>query len=378
MTPRTPAWVASAAILFVLAAQPLEAGTVTAVTVAPNPANAGAMVTVSVTGTNPCGAAHIIYGDGAAITYAITGLPTSHTHVYGAPGTFTITAKGMGNCDGETSTTIRIEGPAPAPPAPPQPALTALTLSPQTTRPNEAVTITLEGRGSCSVALEFGDGNAQTAQGELPQRVRHNYLVAGDYVVAATAQGPCTGAHRSTLRVAAPAPPGALSAVTLSTQTATPRQPVMITVEGAGACAVTIDFGDGNSQTLRGELPHRVSHAYAAERTYDIVATTSSPCTGVRTARLRVENPRAPRVTDIAVRPNPTRANQAVTIAIEGQGSCGLTVDFGDGNSQDLSGALPLRVSHNYPLAGVYEIVATAKAPCTGTRVTVLDVVRRD
>jgi hypothetical protein len=35
---------------------------------------------LTASGTNPCGAAYIDYGDGTAITYAITGLPTTQTH----------------------------------------------------------------------------------------------------------------------------------------------------------------------------------------------------------------------------------------------------------------------------------------------------------
>jgi hypothetical protein len=366
-----------AAVLVVLAPIAAGAGTVTGVSVTPSPAAAGATVTVTVTGTNPCGAAHIIYGDGDAVTYPITGLPTSHAHVYKVAGTFTIVAKGMGNCDGETSTTVRVEGPPPPPPPPPQPTLTAMTLSPQPTRPGSPVTITLEGRGGCTVALDFGDGNTQTVQGELPQRVRHNYLVGGEYAVAAAAQGPCTGAHRAVLRVEAPPPPppsGTLSGLTLSPQITRPGQAVTLTLEGRGACAVAVDFGDGNTQSVRGELPLRVSHTYAVERTYDITATAQSPCAGSRTARLRVEAALRPRVTDIAARPNPTRENEAVTITVEGQESCTVTVDFGDGNSQKVSGAFPLGVSHNYPLAGSYDIVATGDAPCGGVRTTVLDV----
>jgi len=356
------------------------AGTVTGVSVAPNPAAAGATVTVTVTGTNPCGAAHIIYGDGDAVTYPITGLPTSHTHVYKAGGTYTIVAKGMGNCDGETSTTIRVEGPPPPPPPPPQSTLTAMTLSPNPTRPGTPVTITLEGRGGCGVAVDFGDGNNQTLQGELPRRVRHNYLIGGDYPVVATAQAPCTGTHRVVLRVEPPAPPpspGTLSGLTLSPQPARPGQAVTITVEGRGGCAVGVDFGDGNVQDVRGQLPLHVSHTYALERTYEVQATAQPPCVGSRTAQLRIEAAQRPRVTDVAARPNPTRENEPVTITVEGQQSCTVTVDFGDGNSQKVSGAFPLRVSHNYPLAGSYDIVATGDAPCSGVRTTVLDVRRR-
>jgi hypothetical protein len=365
-----------AAVLTLLAARPLIAGTVTGATVAPNPATTGTTVTVSVTGTNPCGAVHVIWGDGAAITYPITTLPSSHTHAYGTPGTFTIVAKGMGNCDGEVSTNLRIEAP-PTPPAPSSPPmLTGVATSTPTTPPNVPVTITLDGRGACAVTVEFGDGNAQSVQGELPQRVRHNYPAAGTYTVSAAAQGPCTGAHRTVVNVAA-ARAGLVTRVALSSESVAPQEAATITIEGTGTCAVEVDFGDGNTQAVHGALPQRVTHTYSVARIYDVTAIAQPPCGGSRTARLRVEAARAARVTDVFVKPSPTRRNQPVTITIEGQGSCGVAVDFGDGNKDELSGPLPLRVTHNYPLDGAYEIVATAKAPCTGTRATVVDVLRR-
>src|SRR5207237_742342 len=142
------------------------AGTVTGVTVAPATAHVGAPVTVTVTGTNPCGAAHVNWGDGTAITYAITGLPSSHTHAYAQSGAYPIVARGMGNCDGEASTRIEITAPPlpPPPPAPPEPrsgAIAAMTFTPSPGVARQPVTITINGRGPCAFAVEYGDGNRQ-------------------------------------------------------------------------------------------------------------------------------------------------------------------------------------------------------------------------
>src|SRR5260221_14430670 len=98
------------------------AGTVTAVKASAASVAVGATLSVTASGSNPCGAAFINYGDGTAITYAITGLPTTQTHAYQAPGTYAIVARGMGNCDGEVAT--RVEGTGrgrrrPPPPPPP-------------------------------------------------------------------------------------------------------------------------------------------------------------------------------------------------------------------------------------------------------------------
>ena len=66
-------------------------GSVTNVTLSPRTNIAGGTISVTATGTNPCGAARINYGDGEAITYALTALPVTQTHVYPKAGTYTIT-----------------------------------------------------------------------------------------------------------------------------------------------------------------------------------------------------------------------------------------------------------------------------------------------
>ena len=87
----------------------------------------GAVLSVTVSGTNPCGAAHINYGDGTAITYAITGLPVTQTHTYDKPGTYAIVPRRMGNCDGKA-------------------------------------TIDIAGHGACAITVAFGDGKSAGTQ----------------------------------------------------------------------------------------------------------------------------------------------------------------------------------------------------------------------
>src|SRR5262245_37860214 len=83
-------------------------GTITGVTVSPATVPTGAAATVTMTGTNPCSAAQVTYGDGSAFTYPIGGLPASASHAYDNPGTYTITATGTGTCDGEASTRLTV------------------------------------------------------------------------------------------------------------------------------------------------------------------------------------------------------------------------------------------------------------------------------
>jgi hypothetical protein len=64
-------------------------------------------------GTNPCGLVNINWGDGVGWYHAVPQLPYSYGYAWAAPGTYTITAFGGGNCSGQASTTITVTGAEP-------------------------------------------------------------------------------------------------------------------------------------------------------------------------------------------------------------------------------------------------------------------------
>ena len=73
-------------------------------------------------GNNPCGAVFLDFGDGTqGVTYAITQLPATMIKEYFQTGTFRVTARGMGNCDGSATTEVRVTRARPQPAPPPQP-----------------------------------------------------------------------------------------------------------------------------------------------------------------------------------------------------------------------------------------------------------------
>lgn len=191
-----------ATLSFALAVSPTK-GSVTGVSVAPATVETGQEVAITVEGTNPCGAVHLITGDGAAVTHPITGLPSTHAHTYRKPGKYSIVAQGMGNCDGEATTTIDVTGKPLDPDSPPAPRaeLRGLEIEPHPGRPGEPVTFTLAGEGTCEVVLEFGDDSTRTVRGALPQRGSHTYADAGRYTITATATAPCEGRHSQELEV---------------------------------------------------------------------------------------------------------------------------------------------------------------------------------
>jgi hypothetical protein len=257
------------------------AGTITGVQASVPSLAVGATLSVTASGTNPCGAALINYGDGAAITYVITGLRTTQTHAYQTPGTYAIVARGMGNCDGEATTRIEVTGQA---------------------APNEI-----------------------TGVGFTPT-------------------------------------PGVV------------RQPVAINVVGRGGCAFTLSFGDGNQQEVNGPLPQRINHTYALAQTYTVIVAPVAPCVGKFTERLQVAARGGERITGLTIDPMPAEARRGVTIVVEGVGTCGYRIDYGDGNHEDRTKPLPNRLHHVYNTPGSYIIAVEASGTCEGRTQRTLDV----
>lgn len=119
---RAELWAMAALLAVPIAVQ--QRGVVNGVVVPKAPAQVGAPVEITVTGSNPCGAVRIDPGDGTErITHAITEVPTTVRYVYRKAGRFEVRAEGMGNCDGVVATAIQVNPPPPPPPvAAPPPA----------------------------------------------------------------------------------------------------------------------------------------------------------------------------------------------------------------------------------------------------------------
>lgn len=254
-------------------------GVVTAVRADRASVDVGVPVHVTVSGSNPCGAAFIDYGDGTAITYPIVNLPTTQTHVYQKPGAFVIGARGMGNCDGQVSTRIQITGQAAPPPPPAAPAITGVSFDPRPGVVRQPVSVAIAGHGTCRFTVAYGDGNQQDFTAALPKTVTHTYSAPDDYIVVVFPTAPCTGKFTDRLQIATRAGTR-VTEVTLTPSPAVARQSVAIDVAGAGTCSYRIEFGDGNNEERSKPLPDRLYHVYGAAGTYTVVVTGTAPCAG--------------------------------------------------------------------------------------------------
>lgn len=282
--------VAGAALVCGLAphADAQQRGAVTVATAAPRSAQVGTPVSVSVGGRNPCGAVHIDWADGTALTYPIVDLTTTHKHTYEKPGNYNVVARGMGNCDGETNIMIRID---PAPTPPDRSMLSSLTVS-IPAPVGSPVGVTAHGQGKCRISINFGDGHSQELVAPFPHTFRHVYSAAGSYFVVATAAAPCEGRHSIKLDVGTAEPTARLLGMKIEPSPAAPRSRITITFEGRGTCPLTVDFGDGGDQAVAAPLPARITHAYARPGLYEIYAWADSPCSGEVSGSVRVRQPR--------------------------------------------------------------------------------------
>jgi hypothetical protein len=362
-------------------------GSATNVTVTPRSIVAGGTVTVTATGTNPCGAVRLNYGDGDAITYALTGLPVTQTHVYQKAGNYTITAEGMGNCGGAPTTTLTVTAPPPPPPPAATPTITAVEMTPTPARTQEPVAVTVRGNGSCTYEVQYGDGTAEQVEGRLPENTHHTYAKAGRYVVIVRPTPPCAGKFTQVLEVAdAPGRvPARITRLVLSPSPAAAGQATALTVDGEGACAYDIHYGDGATEAVSGPLPRRTRHVYRPGR-YVVVVKAQPPCTGNVSEVLQVADATAQtpptdsdaRITGVIVRPRVPAVRQPVRLTIDGEGTCTFRIDYGDGNADSRSMRLPASLRHVYAAPDRYTVVvAPDDSQCAGSGRVSFDV-RRD
>jgi hypothetical protein len=140
---------------------------------------------------------------------------------------------------------------------------------------------------------------------------------------------------------------------------------VFISLLGSGSCSYTLDYGDGQSERRSATLPDRVRHTYPGDAEYLVVATPEAPCEGVARAKLDVKAINRG-VWGLTAEAGPDKDNAEMVVTITGRGECTVSMDYGDGTIDKISGVLPLTRSHKYGKAGVYELKAVAEPPCRG------------
>lgn len=165
-----------------------------------------------------------------------------------------------------------------------QPRITRIEFRPATAEEGSGIVIGLLGTGRCTYTIDYGDGQSERRTANLPDQVRHAYAADNEYEVTATPEAPCEGVARAKIDVRA-INRGIWRVLAELSSPSAPE--VMVTVDGRGECAVTLDFGDGQIEKRDVTLPAKIPHKYAKGGAYDISAKTQDPCRGE--GRIRIE-----------------------------------------------------------------------------------------
>lgn len=272
------------------------------------------------------------FGDGNTST------AQNPTHVYAAPGTYTVCLTTTDPCGSNTvcnSVTVTCAAPT-----------SAFTNTSGSLTVNFTDASTSNGAGITAWAWTFGDGNISSAQN--PQ---HTYASSGSYTVCLTTTDVCgTNTVCNPITVSCTAPvAGFTSNVTQLTADFTDAS----TSSSGGATAWAWTFGDGNTASTQNP-----QHVYAAPGTYTVCLTVTDACDTNTTCQS---------VTVTCSAPVAGFTNSATELVVDftdastsvGGGVTAWAWDFGDGNASTQQNP-----QHTYAAAGTYTVCLTVTDVC--------------
>lgn len=188
-------------VLLAFLASPSAAWAALSVTASPTSIIVGQSVSVTVSSSG-CSIVPITvkFGDGTSTT-VLSNTTTTVSHTYTTAGSFTITADGTSAlCTPSvvTGPTITVN----------TGSITSLTASPPSTLVGQSITFTVggtpAGTGTCSVILNFGDGNSISVSGTFPLTATHAYNSPGSFTATATSGPNCTGSASTVVTIGSP------------------------------------------------------------------------------------------------------------------------------------------------------------------------------
>lgn len=317
----------------------------------PNPQFAGQALNVALTvNAIPTGIAPslvINFGDGSAPT--TTGFASgTFAHTYLVAGAYTVTASTPGGAP-LFSLPVRIVTPTATLSATPNPVLAGANVS-------LALSVgSLFGLTGPNLVVNYGDGTAPQTVPYAVTTLTHAYRTAGTYPVSVVAVGSTTLLASATVTVMAP---NATLNISPNPQLAGSPVTIAVTATSLAVSApnLTLDFGDGSATQSIPYGSTTVSHTYTTTGTFTVRA--SDPTGAVNaTASVQIVAPSA----TLLVAPNPVMVGKStgVTVMVGNLGTLPvpspLTVNFGDGNTQQIAYATAT-IQHTYTAVGTYTI----------------------
>ncbi|HXG55577.1 MAG TPA: hypothetical protein VNJ03_09395 [Vicinamibacterales bacterium] len=152
----------------------------------------GPGVIISLLGSGRC-AYSIDYGDGTT-EQRTAQLPDRVQHAYEGDGEYLVVATSEAPCDGIARATISLRSIARG--------IWSLSAEPGRTPGALEIMVTIQGRGTCTVFLDLGDGTTVRVRGMLPATRSHIYANSGIYELRATTASPCRGDARLKVDIA--------------------------------------------------------------------------------------------------------------------------------------------------------------------------------
>jgi hypothetical protein len=156
-----------------------------------SPASDDGGIGITILGSGQC-TYTIDFGDGTTDRRTAT-LPDKLQHTFKADGEYTVVATPEAPCEGVARARLDIRAI--------KQGIWRLSVEPGPSTEAPEVIVNVEGRGKCSVLLDFGDGKQQKLEGELPAKASHVYGAPGTYELHAMAESPCRGDVRLSIDV---------------------------------------------------------------------------------------------------------------------------------------------------------------------------------
>jgi hypothetical protein len=159
---------------------------ITRIEFAPATVEEGGGVWITLVGTGRC-TYEVEFGDGET-ALRTADLPDRIRHVYTEDKTYDVLATPEAPCEGVARARLDVQAI--------RQGIWSVTVEPGTSKDLPEVIVNVEGRGTCTVLIDFGDGKSAKVEGPLPVKVPHTYASTGRYEIYARTEAPCRGEGR--------------------------------------------------------------------------------------------------------------------------------------------------------------------------------------
>ena len=160
-----------------------KAGRIIRIEFQPGTAEEGGGVFISLVGSGAC-TYTLDYGDGNTEKRTAE-LPDRVKHNYPGDGEYLVVATPDAPCEGVARAKLDVRAI--------RQGVWSLAVEPGPDKQNAEMLVTINGRGECTVTMDYGDGTIDKVSAALPATRSHKYGRAGTYELKATAEPPCRG-----------------------------------------------------------------------------------------------------------------------------------------------------------------------------------------